>query len=244
MTVRGLVFDVDGTLADTEELHRKAFNAAFAANDLPWFWGRRVYCELLQVAGGRERIAHFIDAMDVRPQAKANLRRRIATIHADKTRFYTSLIADGRLALREGVEALIQEARHAGLRLALATTTTRANVDALIAHTLGSNALEWFALIATSESGAPKKPAPDVYLHVLDRLGLRPRDVIAFEDSANGLTAAKRAGLFTVVTPTTWTANEDLSSADIIRADLADGGDLGALRLLHARWLEMGKEAA
>jgi HAD superfamily hydrolase (TIGR01509 family) len=245
MSLRGLIFDVDGTLADTERVHRQAFNAAFGAHGLPWFWGHRVYCELLKVAGGRERLAHFIDALEISTAEKAKLLGRVAAIHGDKTRFYARFVAEGRVALREGVSALLQEARLAELKLALATTTSRANVEALLTQTLGRQALRWFAVIATGETRVPKKPAPDIYVHVLKKLQLAPQDVIAFEDSKIGLEAAKAAGLFTVVAPTIWTAGDDLSAADVRLDGLAVGSNLHSLAKLHSRSLKVrGREAA
>jgi HAD superfamily hydrolase (TIGR01509 family) len=243
MSLRALIFDVDGTLADTEEVHRQAFNAAFVAHGLSWFWGRRIYCELLKVAGGRERIAHFIDAMDSANGDKADLLARVAAIHAEKTRIYTELVLGGGVQLRHGVRALIEEARRADLKLAIATTTSCANVSALLTQTLGRRALAWFAVIATGEIGVPKKPHPGIYNYTLERLGLAPRTVIAFEDSANGLTAAKGAGLFTVVTPTVWSADENFCAADLLHDGL-DQVSLSALIKLRARSIKVGKEAA
>jgi beta-phosphoglucomutase-like phosphatase (HAD superfamily) len=130
------------------------------------------------------------------------------------------------------------------LALAVATTTTCANVEALLASTLGRSAIKWFAVIAAGETDVPKKPAPDIYCYILWRLQLRPQDVIAFEDSANGLAAAKAAGLFTVITPMAWTENEDLSAADLRLPNLQKGGDFHRLLALHSRWLEIHREAA
>jgi HAD superfamily hydrolase (TIGR01509 family) len=245
MSLRGLIFDVDGTLADTEEVHRQAFNAAFALQRLPWFWGHRVYCELLKVAGGRERLAHFIDALEISAAEKMKLLARVAAIHSDKTRFYARFVAEGRVALREGVSALLEEARHADLKLALATTTSYANVEALFTHSLGRQALKWFAVTATGETRLPKKPAPDIYIHVLGKLRLAPREVIAFEDSEIGVKAAKAAGIFTVVAPTIWTAGDDLSAADLRLDGLATRCDVHSLAKAYSRSLKVrGREAA
>jgi HAD superfamily hydrolase (TIGR01509 family) len=244
MSLRALIFDVDGTLADSEEAHRQAFNAAFAENGLPWRWGRLVYCELLKVAGGRERIAHFVGLLDIPERDKSVLRRQIPAIQSCKTRHYARLVAEGRVPLRDGVERLIAEARAAGLRLAIASTTSRANIDALLAHALGQNAVDWFEVIAASDFGGRKKPAADIYEFVLVEMGLRAADCIAFEDSAIGLAAAKGAGLYTVVTPTFWTAEADLSAANLVLTSLRDGGDLAALSSPHSDWYADQMEAA
>jgi beta-phosphoglucomutase-like phosphatase (HAD superfamily) len=244
MSLRALIFDVDGTLADTEEFHRRAFNAAFAAQGLRWFWGRRVYGELLKVAGGRERIAFFIDAMDVSNPEKKKLLSRVAAIHADKTRIYTELVVAGDVKLRAGVSTLLKEARLANLKLAIATTTTRANIDALLAHTLGQHSLQWFSAIGAAEAGVPKKPCPDIYFQVLAELELGADEVVAFEDSANGVAAAKGAGIFTVVVPTAWTKGEDLRRADL-RLDGFHGlRGLRSLEALHGPAVKASREAA
>lgn len=234
MSLRALIFDVDGTLADTEEVHRCAFNAAFREHGLSWHWGRHVYADLLRVTGGKERIAHFVEHSGGSGQGVA----RIAELHAAKTRHFARMIADGGTGLRPGVRELIQEARDADLTLAVATTTTRTNVEALLAGTLGPDATAVFALIAAGDVVARKKPAPDVYRHVLETLRLDARDCIAFEDSQNGLAAAKAAGLYTVVTPTPWTVAEDHAGADWLGESVAAAGGLEVIRRRHEAWLE------
>jgi beta-phosphoglucomutase-like phosphatase (HAD superfamily) len=194
---KALIFDVDGTLAETEELHRQAFNRSFADLRLDWVWDRDLYRRLLAVAGGKERVRHFIDACGARPELDADA---IATLHNIKTRYYTDWLAAGAVTLRPGVERLLREARRAGLHLAIATTTTRANIDALLTATLGPDGRRWFSAIGAADSAIAKKPAPDVYLFVLERLGLRGSDCVAFEDTSNGLASAGAAGIPTVVT--------------------------------------------
>lgn len=222
MRLKALIFDVDGTLADTEEAHRTAFNDAFTAAGLAWSWDPARYGDLLRVAGGRERIAHFIDTLSLSDEVKAQHRARIAELHADKTRRYAQRVAQGQVMLRPGVARLITEARMAGVQLALATTTSPQNVVALISATLGAGALDWFASRICGDAVADKKPSPDVYLRALSDLGLRAQDCVALEDSANGLRAAVAAGLCTVVTPTAWSAREDFSQAALVLPHLGD----------------------
>jgi beta-phosphoglucomutase-like phosphatase (HAD superfamily) len=186
---KALIFDVDGTLAETEELHRRAFNRSFADMGLDWVWDRALYRRLLAVTGGKERVRHFIDAFDARPELGAD---RIATLHAIKTRYYTQWLSTGGVALRPGVDRLLREARLAGLRLAIATTTSLANVEALLAATLGQDGRHWFAAIGAGDAVAAKKPAPDIYLG--------GAACVAFEDTSNGLASARDAGIPTVVT--------------------------------------------
>ncbi len=222
MSLEALIFDVDGTLADTEETHRQAFNAAFVQFQLGWEWNRREYAELLLVSGGKERIARYIDSLDLPPAEQARLRELTPAIHRAKTRLFTELIADGRAPFRPGVARLIQEAQAAGIGVAIASTTSAANVEALISANLGRDAYRTFATIACGDQVPVKKPAPDIYQLVLAALGLPASSCVAFEDSGNGLRAAKAAGLYTVVTPTVWTAGQDFGGADLVLPSLGD----------------------
>lgn len=189
-----VIFDVDGTLAETEELHRLAFNEAFAAAGLDWVWDEPLYARLLAVTGGKERIAAYI-ASDA-PQAGLGS-ADIARLHADKTRRYTARVAAGGMALRPGVARLVGELEAAGIGLAIATTTSRPNVDALLAATWGRNP---FAVIACGDEVARKKPAPDIYRLALARLGLPAAACLAVEDTLNGLHSAADAGLRCLIT--------------------------------------------
>ena len=197
MSLAALVFDVDGTLAETEELHRQSFNEAFAAAGLPWHWDKDLYARLLEVTGGKERIAHWIEGHHARPALD---KAAIAQLHADKTARYTGLMAGGTLPLRPGVLRLLDEARAAGLPLAIATTTSMPNVVALLCASLGPSALSRFAVIAAGDVVPAKKPAPDVYQLVLDRLRLPPERCVAVEDTVNGLRSAMGAGIPTLIT--------------------------------------------
>ena len=222
LTFDALIFDVDGTLADTEELHRQAFNEAFFACGVGWRWGPALYAELLQVTGGKERIASYLSQQRVAATERGRLLRLIPQIHATKTRLYQELVALGHLHPRDGVLRLLTEARAAGLKLAIASTTSPQNVESLLTASFGSNAASWFAVIATGDIVAQKKPAPDIYNYALERLGVEPRRAIAFEDSAIGVRSAKAAGLFTVATPSLWTIGQDFSAADVVLTSLAD----------------------
>ena len=217
-----LLFDVDGTLADTEEAHRQTFNQAFSLLGLPWHWSVAEYTELLAVSGGRERIVHYLNTLVLHAGERERLQLAVDTIHAKKNELYTQRVARGEVPLRPGVRELLVEARSRGLPLAIATTTSPANVTALLQATLGPDGPAWFAVIAAGDCVARKKPAPDVYQHALAALGESPAHCVAFEDSDSGLRAAAAAGLYTVVTPTGWTAHHDLSQADLLLCDLAE----------------------
>jgi HAD superfamily hydrolase (TIGR01509 family) len=195
--MKALIFDVDGTLAETEEVHRRAFNQAFADAGLDWFWDVELYGRLLTVTGGKERIRHFVDAYGGRPRLTAE---ELAALHAVKTKHYASLAANGALVLRPGIERLLREARAAKIRLAIATTTTAANIESLLQVTLGPDWRRWFEFILAGDSVPAKKPASDIYWLALEKLGLPAAECVAFEDTLNGLTSARGAGIPTVVT--------------------------------------------
>jgi HAD superfamily hydrolase (TIGR01509 family) len=222
LTFDALVFDVDGTLADTEELHRQAFNEAFFACGINWRWGPALYADLLQITGGKERIASFLSQQRVSAAERGRLLRLIPQIHATKTRLYQELVALGHLRPRDGVRRLMMEARSAGLKLAIASTTSPENVESLLTSSFGSDAPGWFAAIATGDVVAKKKPAPDIYNLALQQVGVAPHRAIAFEDSAIGVRSAKAAGLFTIATPSLWTIGQDFSRADVVLTSLAD----------------------
>jgi len=221
-TFDALIFDVDGTLADTEELHRQAFNEAFFACGVGWRWGPALYTELLRITGGKERIAAYISNLQLPAAERGRLLRLIPQIHAAKTRLYREMLAQGHACPRPGVERLMREARAAGLQLAIASTTSPENVESLLKSSFGAEVPDWFDVIATGDVVPKKKPAPDIYNLALERLGVAPERAIAFEDSQIGVRAARAAGLFTVATPSLWTIGQDFSAADIVLTSLAD----------------------
>lgn len=221
MALKALIFDVDGTLADTErDGHRVAYNAAFREVGLDWDWTEELYGPLLKIAGGKERIRHYLE--HYRPDHAAMGDQEIAGLHAVKTRYYTALIADGGIPLRHGVRRLLRGARDAGLRLAIATTTTPDNVTALLRHVLGGNTEDWFEVIGAGDVVPNKKPAADIYNYVLQQMGLDADDAFAFEDSRNGLLSAQGAGVKTVVTANSYTRNQDFSGAQIVLDHLGE----------------------
>jgi HAD superfamily hydrolase (TIGR01509 family) len=222
MTLKALLFDVDGTLADTEETHRQAFNAAFLEFRLPCEWGAEQYEVLLRISGGKERLAHFFAGLSVSDAEHARLAANVANLHRVKTERYAELVAAGGSPLRPGIARLLDEALLAGIRVGIASTTTSANVAALLDAELGKGAHRRFSVIACGDVVPAKKPAPDIYRLALSALGLSPEDAVAFEDSANGLASAKAAGLFTVVTPTRWTRSQDFGEADLTLTHLGD----------------------
>jgi len=208
--LRALIFDVDGTLADTErDGHRPAFNAAFAEAGLNWHWDVDLYGELLAVTGGKERMNFYAERHAPEFLTAPDAQQRIRDLHAAKTRHYVAMLAAGAIPLRPGVEELLLSAQASGLRLAIATTTTPENVTALLPPAL----MALFEKVGAGDTVPNKKPAPDIYLWVLKELGLSADECLAIEDSGPGLAAARGAGLATVITPCDYTMEHDFSSA-------------------------------
>lgn len=214
--LRALIFDVDGTLADTEELHRRAFNAAFDAHHLQIKWSVEQYRELLQITGGKERLAGSIDKVRMTAADRQQLLAQIPAIHATKTQHYAAAVASGKLSLRPGIAALLRDARAYGLRLAIASTTSRANIDALLEQTLHCAAETVFDVIATGDDVPLKKPAPDIYQLAMARLRCTPAECAALEDSELGVRAAVAAHIFTIAWPNRWTAKQNFAAAHLL----------------------------
>lgn len=213
MSLSALIFDVDGTLADTEEVHRQAFNAAFAEAGLDWNWGTPMYTQLLLATGGKARIRLYLEGLHPDILKRDDIDQMIASLCQRKTEIYVAALNEGRLPLRPGVERLLREARENGITLAIATTTTPVNVKTLLENSIGAEALDWFDAIGAGDCVDNLKPAPDVYLWVLDRLNLNPSQCLAIEDSAGGLKAAMAAGVPTLITSCPYTAHHDFTGA-------------------------------
>jgi HAD superfamily hydrolase (TIGR01509 family) len=227
MRLRAVIFDVDGTLAETEELHRRAFNQAFAEADLPWHWSVADYGALLTTTGGRERIARHMAQIGALPDPAL-----VAALHRRKNLRYAEGVAAGALTPRPGIRRLLHACLHEGIALAIATTTSRSNLAALLDHALEPMAQSWFAAIVTGEDVSAKKPDGQVYDRVLAELRLEPTDCIAIEDSAAGLAAARAAGIPVVITPSDYTRWHDFSGAALVCDQIEGHVDLARLDAL------------
>ncbi len=245
--LHAIILDVDGTMSETEEVHRAAFNEIFKERGLDWHWDRPTYARLLKVTGGKERIRHFIETDKPDGVPAGDVTAWIAAMHKRKTAIYTEKVASGAVSLRPGIETLIKAARSDGMRLAIATTTSLRNVESLIEATLGAEGLKAFEVIAAGDMVANKKPAPDLFLKALEGLSLAPDMCIALEDSANGIRSSLAAHIPTVITTSAYTVGEDFAGALLVvesaqRLAGAEAGGAGegaailaSLRALHAQ---------
>ncbi|MBI1887229.1 MAG: HAD family hydrolase [Nitrosomonadales bacterium] len=222
MTIKAIIFDVDGTLADTEDGHRQSFNKAFAENGLDWNWDVELYDRLLKVTGGKERIKYFVGGFLPGFSKPADYDGFVKHLHAVKTRHYNAMLREGHIPFRPGIKKLIDAARQRGIRLAIATTTSPENVATLLQQGFGADSERIFEVIGCGDIVPHKKPAPDIYLWVLEKMGLSAADCIALEDSENGLHASLAAGIRTFIIPSHYTRNQNFAGAAAVLDDLSD----------------------
>ena len=220
--LKALLWDVDGTLAETErDGHRVAFNQAFEASGVPWRWDEAHYGELLRITGGRERL---LFDMNTRADAPAPAEREAVTqaIHAKKNAVYAELVRSVGIPLRDGVLPLMQQCRERGVRMGIATTTSRSNVDVLLRRHLGPHWADWFAVSVCGEDVQRKKPDPEVYVKALRALAVGPLEAVAIEDAPDGLAAARAADIPVVVTRSFYFAQAPIEGAVAVGPGLHD----------------------
>ena len=210
--IKCLIFDFDGTLAETEEAHRNAFNKAFNSNKLNWYWDQHIYKKLLQIAGGKERIEFYNKSFS--SNSKQISSKDIEEIHLQKTKFYSQSVSQGLVQLRPGIRELLEKAKYNKKKIAISTSTSRDNVTLLLKSCLNENPEDIFSFISTGDLVQKKKPSPDLYKLVLAEMNLMPEECLAFEDSRIGLVSAKRANIETAVNPSQYSVGDNFDEAD------------------------------
>jgi HAD superfamily hydrolase (TIGR01509 family) len=206
--LKALLWDVDGTIAETErDGHQAAFNLAFEAFGLTWRWDDARYRQLLRVSGGCERLMHDMDGRSDAPPLVGEREALARALHAKKNTVYAELVARSGIPMRRGVLDLMRECCDHGVRLAIATTTSRSNVEALLSKHLGNRWAAWFGAVVCGEDVQRKKPDPEVFDKALRTLGISPLQAVAIEDSPGGVAAARAANCAVVVTRSAYFAD-------------------------------------
>ena len=218
--LKAIIFDMDGTIANTEGLHRLAFNAAFEEFKLPVKWSVKKYIKLLSISGGKERIFQYL--LKEKIIEHPDLCTFSAEVHKRKSELYREMLISGHLGLRPGVKRLIENAREEKVRLAIATSSSRANVETLLTTTLGADSIDWFSSISCCDIIGDQKPAPAIYQYALAELGCAPGDCVAIEDTTNGNLSALRAGIKTIITTHELTIDSDFTGASLVLNHLGE----------------------
>ncbi len=233
---RGLIFDCDGVLADTElHGHLVAFNEMWKKLGVRWHWSPEQYAEKLKIGGGKERMTSlflepaFQEVFAV-PESGEDRKALIARWHKEKTAIYQQIVASGTIPARSGIKRIAEAALADGWKLAVASTSAKPSVDAVLTHVVGDSTAKRFTVLA-GDVVAAKKPAPDIYLLASEKLGILPGNCVAIEDSRNGLLSADRAGIQVLVTTSWFTTSEDFSEARLVVSALGDpGGERSTVR--------------
>lgn len=222
--LKAIIFDMDGTLADTEDIHRRAFNQAFSEYGYNWQWSIKEYIHLLQISGGKERIYDYLRHKNVQFRDNGELWQHAKAIHQRKSEIYRDKLIHEKIELRPGVARLINEASDEKIILSIATSSSRRNVETLLNNAMGADALTLFSTIVTCDIIEHKKPSPAVFQYVLSELKLKPSECITIEDTCNGNLSALRAGLKTVVTTHDFTIDDDFTGASLVVDQLGEPG--------------------
>lgn len=219
--LKAIFFDMDGTIVDTEkDGHRVAFNKAFTLFGINAEWSIAKYHELLQIAGGKERMKFYFqeEGKKYLPE-EASLNEIVQQLHLLKTEIFISLIENGSLPLRPGIKRIMLEAKEKGILVGICTTSNEKAVMTILNSLLSEVKID---LILAGDIVTKKKPDPEIYLLALEKTGLSKNEVLVIEDSENGLIAGKEAGLKVLVTINEYTKNENLKCADAVVSSLGD----------------------
>ena len=222
MELRAILFDVGGTIAETEELHRICFNEAFKEYGLSWYWDEAIYRELVFISGGKERIKHYIKRAWPEMLKHKNLTSYISALHKVKSQIFEEHLVDNKILLRPGIERLLKELKESEIRVALVSSTTEENLYNLFNKGLEVDPKQWFEVISHGDCTVEKKPSPDIYHWTLEKLKLPAEACIAIEDAPRGVNAAVGAGLKVIVTPSTYTQNEEFDNVKFVFSHLGE----------------------
>ena len=222
MKLNAVLFDVGGTIAESEEVHRVSFNEAFKEFGLNWYWDEAIYKELVFVGGGKERIKYYITRAWPEMLKQKNITKYIESVHKIKGQIYEEFLNDAQLKARPGITRLLKELKSNKIRLAIVSDTTEENLINLFKKGLGINPIEWFEILAHGECTIQKKPSPDIYLWTLEKLKLPAESCLAIEDAPRGVDSAIGAGLKVLVTPSIYTLEEKFEKSLLLLSHLGE----------------------
>ncbi len=220
MALDAIIFDVDGTIAETDEIHRAAFNLAFRDKGLRWHWSHSVYARLCAAPSSQAKMLKFITDFRAEEHEEMMTSGLLDAVITRADRHYFQLIESGSVSLRAGVARLIKEARNARIRLALCSTSPVQEFEVLLQNHFGLSALDIFDVVTSKETLEPGADVDVAYQSTLERLNCDPESCFAIDDGECGVNAARNVGLNVVATPGIYTSAGDFSGADIVLSDL------------------------
>lgn len=203
MKDNALLFGSIGTVVETSEIQREAFNQAFNHVGLNWHWSQAFYRSELSILGGLKRIERYANTQGEEIDA--------SQIHASKTRIFKEILSDSRLDPRDGVSDVIYRSKTNNVKLGLVTNTSLDNIVAILDATNGAILPSDFDFIGTIDMVTQTKPHPEIYHIALSRIIVSAGRTVAIEDTAPGLQAAVSAGLDCIAFPGENTRYQDYS---------------------------------
>ncbi|WP_299046093.1 HAD-IA family hydrolase [uncultured Tateyamaria sp.] len=192
MTYSALLFGSIGVLTETSDLQRRAFNTAFEINELVWHWDTDTYRSLLEVPGGKARIAHYASTQEADVDVDA--------VYQSKLEAFEAALEDG-VKLRPGIADLIAEAQVLQMRLGFVTATDPRQVAAILRGLQSQVDASVFDFIGDRTIAARSKPAPDIYNEALRQLHITADAALAIEDTPESAQAPVAAGIRTLGYP-------------------------------------------
>ena len=222
MKLSAVLFDVDGTIAETEDLHRRSFNESFKEFNLDWFWDEAIYKELINVGDGMERIKYYIKRAWPEMLEYKNLNKYMSSIHKVKNEIFRDLVIESKVKPRTGVIRLINDLKKKKTRIAIVSSMNLADLMTLFTEGLNIDPNSTFDLIAHGDCAKNKRPSPEIYEWILEKLRLPPQACVAIEDSPRGVKAAINAKINVLVTPSFYTKDEEFVDAKLVVSSLGD----------------------
>ncbi|CAO2207090.1 unnamed protein product [Urochloa humidicola] len=251
-----LIFDCDGVILESENLHRQAYNDAFAhfgvrcppASADPLYWDEAFYDELQnRIGGGKPKMRWYFGEngwpsskiFEMPPSTDSEKEKLVDIIQDWKTERYKEIIKSGIVEPRPGVLRLMDEVKGAGIKLAVCSAATKSSVIMCLENLIGIERFNGLDCFLAGDDVKLKKPDPTIYVTAAEKLGVESKNCLVVEDSVIGLLAAKGAGMSCIITYTSSTASQDFTDAIATYPDLSNVR-LEDLKLLLQKTLVTG----